>query len=46
VPAGELSEIYDTLRRWREELGISYFVLHNEGDLASFREVVAQLAEH
>jgi alkanesulfonate monooxygenase SsuD/methylene tetrahydromethanopterin reductase-like flavin-dependent oxidoreductase (luciferase family) len=45
VLVGELSEICDTLRRWREELGISYFVLHNEGDLPSFREVVAQLAE-
>ncbi|MEO5876911.1 MAG: TIGR03621 family F420-dependent LLM class oxidoreductase [Streptosporangiaceae bacterium] len=45
VLAGELDEICDTLRRWREELGISYFVLHNEGDLAAFRAVVAKLAE-
>lgn len=45
VLTGELSEICDTLRRWREELGISYFVLHNEGDMPSFRQVVAKLAE-
>ncbi|MDX6739381.1 TIGR03621 family F420-dependent LLM class oxidoreductase [Actinocorallia sp. A-T 12471] len=44
VLAGSLDEVCDALRRWREELGISYFVLHNEDDLPSFRQVVSRLA--
>ncbi|GAA3228634.1 TIGR03621 family F420-dependent LLM class oxidoreductase [Actinocorallia longicatena] len=45
VLVGSLDEICDTVRGWREELGISYFVLHNEEDLQAFRPVVARLAE-
>ncbi|MCD0448698.1 TIGR03621 family F420-dependent LLM class oxidoreductase [Actinocorallia sp. API 0066] len=44
VLAGSLDEICAALRRWRAELGISYFVLHNEDDLPSFRQVVTRLA--
>ncbi|GAB2866724.1 LLM class F420-dependent oxidoreductase [Actinocorallia aurea] len=46
VLAGSLDEICDALVRWREELGISYFVLHNEDDLPAFRQVVARLSGH
>lgn len=45
VLVGSLDEICNTLHKWREQLGISYYVLHNEHDLEFFRPVVARLAE-
>jgi alkanesulfonate monooxygenase SsuD/methylene tetrahydromethanopterin reductase-like flavin-dependent oxidoreductase (luciferase family) len=44
VLAGSVTDMADKLRHWREEHGMSYFVLHNETDLAAFTPVVAKLA--
>jgi probable F420-dependent oxidoreductase len=44
VLVGDVAEICDTLRRWREECAISYLVLHNEFDLDAFTPIVARLA--
>jgi probable F420-dependent oxidoreductase len=43
VLAGDLAEICDKLRRWREDHGISYYVLHNETDLDAFTPIVGTL---
>lgn len=44
VLTGDTAEIADRLRRWRAELGLSYFVLHHESDLDAFTPVVQALA--
>ncbi|MBO2453696.1 TIGR03621 family F420-dependent LLM class oxidoreductase [Actinomadura barringtoniae] len=44
VLTGDTAKICDDLRRWREELGLTYFVLHLEAHLDAFAPVVAALA--
>ncbi|WP_067488294.1 TIGR03621 family F420-dependent LLM class oxidoreductase [Actinomadura hibisca] len=44
VLTGDPQEMAERLRRWRADLGLSYFVLHHETDLAAFTPVVAELA--
>ncbi|WP_208972957.1 TIGR03621 family F420-dependent LLM class oxidoreductase [Streptomyces malaysiensis] len=44
VLVGGLDEIVEKLRYWRDEHGLSYFVLHNDKDLDAFIPVVAALA--
>ncbi|MDL4774613.1 TIGR03621 family F420-dependent LLM class oxidoreductase [Actinomadura xylanilytica] len=44
VLTGGPGEIADRLRGWRDELGLSYYVLHHETDLEAFTPVVAALA--
>ncbi|GAA2589471.1 TIGR03621 family F420-dependent LLM class oxidoreductase [Actinomadura fulvescens] len=44
VLTGDTAKICDDLRRWREELGLTYFVLHHESDLAAFTPAVSALA--
>ncbi|MBC6459477.1 TIGR03621 family F420-dependent LLM class oxidoreductase [Actinomadura sp. HBU206391] len=44
VLAGDLPEMCETLRRRRDEHGISYYVLHNESDLDAFTPIVRRLA--
>lgn len=44
VLAGGPDAMADRLRGWREELGLSHFVLHHESDLDAFDPVVARLA--
>ena len=44
VLAGELTAVCDALHRWRDDLGLSYYVLHNEADLDAFTPVVNRLA--
>lgn len=44
ILAGDLSQIRDSLYRWRDELGLSYYVLHNETDLDAFLPVVAGMS--
>lgn len=44
VLAGELTAVCDALHRWRDDLGLSYYVLHNEADLDAFTPVVGRLA--
>jgi probable F420-dependent oxidoreductase len=41
---GTVPEMTDKLRRWRDEHGLSYYVLHNETDLDAFTPVVGKLA--
>ncbi|MEU5885172.1 TIGR03621 family F420-dependent LLM class oxidoreductase [Spirillospora sp. NPDC047279] len=43
VLTGDTAKICDDLRRWREELGLTYFVLHHENELAAFTPVVSAL---
>ncbi|GAA3953184.1 TIGR03621 family F420-dependent LLM class oxidoreductase [Actinomadura viridis] len=44
VLAGSVEDMADKLRRWRDEHGLSYFVLHHETDFEAFAPVVAKLA--
>ncbi|MEV5709004.1 TIGR03621 family F420-dependent LLM class oxidoreductase [Actinoallomurus sp. NPDC052274] len=44
VLTGETPAVCDALRRWRDDLGVSYYVLHNEADLDAFAPVVERLA--
>jgi probable F420-dependent oxidoreductase len=44
VLTGGVTAMADKLRRWRDEHGMSYFVLHHETDLDAFAPVVAKLA--
>ncbi|GAA2398519.1 LLM class F420-dependent oxidoreductase [Actinomadura vinacea] len=44
VLTGSVAAMADKLRRWRDEHGMSYFVLHHETDLDAFAPVVAELA--
>jgi len=44
VLVGSKDEICDRLRFWREELGITNYVLHHEHDLDAFTPVVQALA--
>ena len=44
VLVGSAAEIRDRLRHWRDELGITNYVLHHEHDLAAFSPIVAALA--
>lgn len=44
VLAGDPARIRDSLRRWRAELGLSFFVLHHETDLDAFTPIVESLA--
>ncbi|MGI5163482.1 TIGR03621 family F420-dependent LLM class oxidoreductase [Spirillospora sp. CA-253888] len=45
VLAGDAKEMADRLLRWRDELGLTYFVLHHEADLDAFAPVVADVAD-
>lgn len=44
VLTGDLAEISARMKAWREELGLSYYVLHNEADLEAFLPVARELA--
>jgi probable F420-dependent oxidoreductase len=44
VLVGSPDEIRDKLRHWRDEHGITNYVLHNEHDLEAFTPIVAELA--
>jgi len=44
VLIGSTEQICDRLRQWRDELGLTNFVLHHEHDLETFTPVVATLA--
>lgn len=44
VLVGSVREICDRLRFWRDELGITNYVLHHEHDLDAFGPIVAALA--
>lgn len=44
VLVGSAAEICDRLRHWRQEYGITNYVLHHEHDLAAFLPIVAELA--
>ncbi|GAA4616483.1 LLM class F420-dependent oxidoreductase [Actinoallomurus liliacearum] len=44
VLTGGTPAVCDALRRWRDDLGVSYYVLHNEADLDAFVPVVERLA--
>ncbi|MFC4584988.1 TIGR03621 family F420-dependent LLM class oxidoreductase [Sphaerisporangium corydalis] len=44
VLLGSHDEIVAKLRHWRDEHDLSYFVLHNETDLAAFTPIVEELA--
>ncbi|MFD0684653.1 TIGR03621 family F420-dependent LLM class oxidoreductase [Actinomadura fibrosa] len=44
VLTGSTDEICDRLLRWREDLGLTYYVLHHERDLDAFTPVVEKLA--
>jgi probable F420-dependent oxidoreductase len=44
VLTGGLAAVCDALHGWREDLGVSYYVLHNEADLDAFIPVVNRLA--
>ncbi|WP_395103629.1 TIGR03621 family F420-dependent LLM class oxidoreductase [Actinomadura sp. SCN-SB] len=44
VLTGSVTDMADKLRHWRDEYGMSYFVLHHETDLNAFSPVVAKLA--
>lgn len=44
VLVGSTEAICDRLRRWREEYGITNYVLHHEHDLDAFLPIVAELA--
>jgi probable F420-dependent oxidoreductase len=44
VLVGSVGEICDRMRGWRDELGISAYVVHHEKDLDAFAPVVAKLA--
>jgi len=44
VLLGDVSEMVDKLRYWRDTHGLNYFVLHNDKDLETFIPVVEKLA--
>ncbi|MFD0856142.1 TIGR03621 family F420-dependent LLM class oxidoreductase, partial [Actinomadura adrarensis] len=44
VLTGTLPEMTDKLRHWRDDHGLSYYVLHNETDLDAFTPIVEKLA--
>ncbi|NUR89956.1 MAG: TIGR03621 family F420-dependent LLM class oxidoreductase [Nonomuraea sp.] len=44
VLLGTRRDIADKLRHWRDEHGVSYFVVHHERDLPAFAPVVEELA--
>ncbi|MEU6379388.1 TIGR03621 family F420-dependent LLM class oxidoreductase [Streptomyces sp. NPDC046909] len=44
VLIGDTAQMADKLRQWREQTGLTYFVLHNETDLDDFLPVVSELA--
>ncbi|MEV5748970.1 TIGR03621 family F420-dependent LLM class oxidoreductase [Actinoallomurus sp. NPDC052308] len=44
VLTGGTPAVCDALRHWRDDLGVSYYVLHNEADLDAFVPVVERLA--
>jgi probable F420-dependent oxidoreductase len=44
VLLGDGKQMVERLRAWREQTGLSYFVLHNETDLEDFLPDVAELA--
>lgn len=44
VLQGDTAQMVERLQQWREETGLSYFVLHNETDLDDFLPVVSELA--
>jgi alkanesulfonate monooxygenase SsuD/methylene tetrahydromethanopterin reductase-like flavin-dependent oxidoreductase (luciferase family) len=44
VLLGSVAEMADKLRHWRDERGLSYFILHNDKDLDAFAPVVKELA--
>ncbi|MGI6873431.1 MULTISPECIES: TIGR03621 family F420-dependent LLM class oxidoreductase [Amycolatopsis] len=44
VLLGDTAQMADKLRYWRDEHGLSYFVLHNDKDLDAFAPVVKELA--
>jgi probable F420-dependent oxidoreductase len=44
VLAGDLPEMCEKLRRWRDEHGVSHYVLHDESDLDAFTPIVERLA--
>lgn len=44
VLVGGLQDILDKLRYWRDEHGLSYYVLHNDKDLEAFMPIVRELA--
>jgi probable F420-dependent oxidoreductase len=41
---GTVTDMVGKLRHWRDTHGVSYYVVHNDSDLAQFRPVVAELA--
>ncbi|MFI6923498.1 TIGR03621 family F420-dependent LLM class oxidoreductase [Nonomuraea spiralis] len=45
VLLGTRRDIADKLRHWRDEHGVTYFVLHHERDLPAFTPVVEELAD-
>ncbi|MEU1521020.1 TIGR03621 family F420-dependent LLM class oxidoreductase [Nocardia rhamnosiphila] len=44
VLLGDVSEMVDKLRYWRDTHGLNFFVLHNDKDLETFIPVVEKLA--
>ncbi|MBO3745700.1 TIGR03621 family F420-dependent LLM class oxidoreductase [Streptosporangiaceae bacterium NEAU-GS5] len=44
VLLGSLDEIVEKMRRWRDDHGLSFYVLHNERDLDPFNRVVEALS--
>ncbi|MCO5969600.1 TIGR03621 family F420-dependent LLM class oxidoreductase [Actinoallomurus soli] len=44
VLTGDTPAVCDALHRWRDDLGVSYYVLHHEADLDAFAPVVERLA--
>ncbi|RJL26474.1 TIGR03621 family F420-dependent LLM class oxidoreductase [Bailinhaonella thermotolerans] len=44
VLLGGTRDMADKIRHWRDERGVSYFILHNENDLDAFIPVVEELA--
>ncbi|MFD2469062.1 TIGR03621 family F420-dependent LLM class oxidoreductase [Amycolatopsis silviterrae] len=44
VLLGDTAQMVDKLRYWRDEHGLSYYVLHNDKDLDTFAPVVKELA--
>ena len=44
VLLGSTAQMADKLRYWRDEHGLSYFILHNDKDLDAFAPVVKELA--
>lgn len=44
VLLGDTAQMVDKLRYWRDEHGLSYYVLHHDKDLETFAPVVKELA--